>query len=401
MAIRYEAYTWSGKKVKGVLEANNEEDAYELLQQDQLVPYRLSPVRRRRSLVEAAPGLFKPGPQVVIDFTTQLSSLIKSGIPLRRALTIQRDQTANLGLKTALRQIIEDVEAGDRFSDAISRHPTVFSELYIRLLKVGEATGGISFTLDQLADNLQRRKSVTERVRKALTYPAISLALTLVASLVLVKYSLPSLVDLLDEFGGELPLATRMLMGVSGFMAAYVTYALLGFLAVVALAIAYMRTPTGTRVRDALLLKAPVAGNIMMSSNMFILTSTFVTLLDAGVSPIEALRLTEQGLVNVILRERLRATTELASQGTKLGEAFGQNDFPSLLTQALLIGEIRGTQSDTLRGLSSYYEQQADNAIGIAMELVQPIVISLVASLVGFVAIAVVSGIYSTLNTIE
>ena len=338
MAIKYEAFTWSGRKVTGVLATDSEEDAYDLLEQEELMPYRLRRVRQRPSLLALAPFLFKPKIQVLIDFSNQMASLLNSGIPLRQALIIQRDGAGNAGLKYALRKIIENVEGGDRFSDAVSRHPTVFSELYVRLLKVGEATGGIAYTLVQVAENLQRRKTTTDKVKGALTYPAITVGLSMIALLVLVKFSIPSLVGLLDEFGGELPWSTQLVLTSSEFLQAYVNPILIGMGAAVALAIAYMRTAGGLRRRDALLLKMPIAGNILMMSNMFILTSTFVMLVKAGIPTIESLRLTEEALVNQILREKLGAATTEAEQGTKLGEAFRlQETFPAVLTQAISV----------------------------------------------------------------
>ena len=402
MAIKYEAYTWSGEKVTGVLDTYSEEDAYEMLRQEELVPYRLRPVRPRRSLVQLMPWLFPAKPQDILDFTNQLASLLKSGIPLRRALTVQSEQTRNLGLKSAVRQIVEDVEAGQRFSDALSRHRRIFPEFYIRLLSVGESAGGLVFTLEQLHNNLQRRKAVTDKVKSTMTYPAITLGLAFVAALILVKYSLPKLIDMLDEFGGELPLATRMLQSSSQYLEVYALQILMASVAAFALMAAYSRTSRGRRLQDTVLLKIPLIGGVMMSSNMFILTSTFVTLLEAGVPPIEALRLTKQGLVNVVLRDKLEETTEDTAAGVRLGEAFSrQRIFPSLVSQSLAVGEMRGTQVDTLRGLAAYYEQQTERALGMAMEMIQPLIITIVAGLVGFVAVAVIAGIYSTLATIE
>ena len=121
MAIKYEAYTRLGEKVQGVLETDSEEDAYGILEKDELIPYRLRPVRTRRSLVQLAPGLFKPK-QDVIGFTRQLAALLNSGIPLRRALLVQQEQSGSPGLKEALRQIVRDVEAGERFNAAFSKH---------------------------------------------------------------------------------------------------------------------------------------------------------------------------------------------------------------------------------------------------------------------------------------
>jgi len=348
------------------------------------------------------PSLFQPRTQDILDFSQQIASLIKSGIPLRRALMVQRDQTRNLGLKEALRRTIADIENGDKFSEAISHHPTVFPEYYVRLLRVGEATGGVAFTLEQLADSLQKRKAVRDQVKRALTYPAISLVVAFVAAFVLVKFSLPALIGLLRDFGGDLPRITRLLITVSDAVQGVSLLALLVMGGLIATVLIGSRTKLGQRAIDTVLLRVPVVGNIIMGSNMFLLTSTLVTMLDTGVAPIEALRLSGQSLNNSVLQDKLEAVIAQAVEGVRLGQAFSeQSAFPSLLSQAIVIGETRGTIVDTLRGLSNYYEQQTARSVSGALELIQPAIILLVAVVVGFVAIGVISGIYSTIGAVQ
>jgi type IV pilus assembly protein PilC len=401
MAIKYEAYTRSGEKVTGVLDADSKEDAVGMLEQEELIPYRLKPVRKAPNLIRLAPSLFKPRSQDIIDFTRQLSALLTSGIPLRRSLMVLRDQTRSLGLKEALRQIIVDIEGGVRFSEAFARHATVFPEFYLRLLRVGEGSGGIPTALEQLADNLARRKDVTDKVKKALVYPGISLGVAFVAGFVLVTYTLPSLTSLLTEFGGELPKATQILIVISDFLGAYGIFIIGPILVAGFLIAAAQRAAPVQRIRDLLLLRLPVVGRVLLYSNMFYLTTTFSTLLRAGLAPIEAMKLTEEGLGNSRLREGLADVTREASEGARLGEAFGAHRaFPSILAQAIVTGEMRGGLADTLAGLALYYEEVTDRAVGGATELVQPAIILIVSGVVGFVAVAIISGIYSTLGTI-
>ena len=402
VAIKYEAYTRLGEKVTGVLETDSEETAYGILTGEELVPYRLRPVRRRRSVVQLVPALFKPKAQDLIDFTRQLASLLNSGIPLRRALVVQRDQARSPGLKEALTQIVQDIEGGSRFSEASSKHTTIFSDLYLRLLRVGEATGGLPMTLQQLTNNMQRRKTVADKVKRALIYPAISLLVAIVAAYILITFSLPSLTSLLKEFGGELPIATNILITVSDALELYALFFIVPVVALAVLASALMRTPTGLRLRDHVLLTVPVVGKILLASNMFFLTTTLSTLLRGGVPPIEAMNLAEQGLSNTVMRDRLKRVTQKASEGTKLGEAFGEDSgFPPILAQAVITGEMRGSLVDTLSGLSDFYEDVTDRTVSGATELIQPAIIILVAGMVGFVAIAVISGIYSTLGSVS
>ncbi|MDP2952221.1 MAG: type II secretion system F family protein, partial [Chloroflexota bacterium] len=181
MRVKYEAFTWAGGRVKGEVEAETEVAAYEALRGEQLVPCRLQELRPRRTLVQVLPGLFKPKDQVVIDFTRQLSTLLRSGVPLRSGLVGLRDGARNPGLREALRQVLQDIEGGTNFSAAFARHPTVFPRFYVRLLQVAEAAGELSLLLGQIAQLMERQKALKQRVRSALVYPAMTLGVAIIS----------------------------------------------------------------------------------------------------------------------------------------------------------------------------------------------------------------------------
>ena len=402
MSIKYEAYTRLGEKVVGVLHTDSEEAAYEILEQEDLIPYRLRPARSGLSLPRMFPTLFNPSSQDIIDFTRQLAALLSSGIPLMRCLMAQRDQVSNTGLRYALGEIIVGVDAGQKLSDALAEQSHIFPDFYVRMLRVGEATGGLPFVLNQVADTLQRRKSVTDRVRAAAVYPAFTLLVALVAAALLVTYSLPSLSGLLSEVGSDLPISTRVLITVSDFFGAYGTRILIGLGILAVLFFAALRTEFGRAATDTVLLRVPVIGKVIVANNMFALTSILSTLLKAGMSPVEALRLTERGMANAYYRRRLGRVIDRVTEGTKLGEAFGEEGgFPPIVSQAIITGETRGRLADTMSGLTEYYEDVTKRAAGGITELIQPAIILFVAGVVGFVAVAIISGIYSALGAVR
>ncbi len=402
MAIKYEAYTRGGKKVRGVLPTDSEDDAYGMLEQDDLIPYRLKPVRARPGLVQLLPALFRPTRQDIIDFTSQLSSLLKSGIPLRWALIAQRDQTRSTGLREALRQIIVDIEAGQSFSESFARQRAIFPDFYLRLLKVGEATGNVSYTLEELAQNLQRRKSIRDRIQRSLLYPAISLAVAFVAAIVLVTFSLPTLVDLMREFGSELPVATQLMISVSDSLREYARYVVVPLIVLIVVAAIGSRTQRGKRAVDRAWLATPKVGRVITANNVFAMATTLSTLIKAGVPSVEALRLTDEAMTNSVLRARLAAVTDRVAEGTTLGAALSdQSRFPPHVAQAVVIGEMRGNLVETLDGLGDYYESMTDATISGTTELIQPAIILIIAGIVGFIAVAVISGIYATLGSVR
>ena len=389
MTIKYTAYTQNGGKVEGILDTNSEEDAYALLERDELIPYKVKRVRQRRSLVQIAPGLFKPKAKSLIDLTRETATLLNAGIPLHRALVVLRDQSRDVGLKEALRQMVADVEQGQRFSDAASRHTTIFPAFYVRLLRIAESTGGLVPTMEQLADTLQKRNEVRARVQRALTYPAISLVIALLAGVILVTFSLPSIVGLLDEFGGEMPLVTRLLISVAGFFETWGIYVVGSVVGFVAGFIVITRTDRGALTRDQVLLRLPVVGPTLVGGAMFSITRTLSTLLDAGVPTLEALQLTQESLGNRVLKEEMRKVTVQVTEGESFGHAFRNSKcFPPLLTEGVVTGEATGTLVKSLKGLSEYFERETERSVSGATELIQPAVILIVA------------GIYSTIGAI-
>ena len=402
MAIKYEAYTRLGEKVVGVLHTDDEEAVYDILDQEDLIPYRIRPAQSGFSLVRMFPTVFNPSAQDIIDFTRQLAALLSSGIPLVRCLTAQRGQASNKGLKYALGEIIASVEAGNKLSDALAEQSHIFPDFYVRMLRVGEATGGLPYVLNQVADTLQRRKAVTDRVRDAAVYPAFTLLVAVVAAIVLVTYSLPSLSGLLSEVDSDQPTSTRVLINVSDFFGEYGASILIGLAVLAVLIFVALRTEIGRAATDTVLLRVPVIGRVIVANNMFALTSILSTLLKSGMSPVEALKLTQRGMANAYYRRRLGRVIDRATEGTKLGEAFEEErGFPAIVSQAIVTGETRGSLDDTMSGLSEYYEDVTKRAAGGITELIQPAIILFVAGMVGFVAVAIISGIYSALGAVR
>lgn len=402
MSIKYTAYTWQGDRVNGVLDVDREDEARELLHGQELIPYRLTRTRPLPSLSRLASHLLKPKPKELVEFTRGVSSLLGSGIPLREALIILRNESSSLGLREVIKRVIGDIEEGMRFSDAVARHPSIFSSFYIRILQFGETTGNMASAMQEMAENLEKSKTMRDKVTSALVYPMLSLVVAVAVAIILITFSIPALIGLLEDFGGELPSVTKLLITIADFTKAHRLHILGGAVGGAALAWAYFRTYTGARTRDRILLRVPVVGGVLMQSALFTFTSTFSTLLQAGIPTAEALRLSRQSLSNQVLRERLDRIIRDVNEGVRLGAAF--RDYwpsPQLLSQAIVTGEASGTLAVALRGLAEYYEQESVKAVSSATELIQPVVIILVAGLVGFVAMAVMSGIYSALNSIE
>ncbi|PKB71937.1 MAG: hypothetical protein BZY87_02930 [SAR202 cluster bacterium Io17-Chloro-G6] len=385
-----------------MLNVDGEEEARSMLQRDDLIPYEIVRLRPFPTISSLAPILFQPKPQELIEFSRGLAALIRSGIPIREGLMILRGQGSGLGMREIVRQLIVSIENGSRLSEACANHPRVFTGFYVRLLRLGEATGRMPESLQQLADILLRRKAIRQKVKGALVYPVISMIVALVVAVVLLVYSLPAIIDLLTEFGGDLPIATQMLVEASGKVQAYKTIIFIILACSVVGGWLLSQTKGGRRLIDRNLLKLPIAGTVVMQSNLFSLASTFGTLLRSGIPSMESLRLARESLGNAALRERLDLIIHDVDGGTRLGTAFRERwPNPPLLAQGIITGEATGDLPVALDNMAEYFEHEATRTVSGATELIQPAVILLVAGLVGFVAIAVVGGVYSALGSVE
>ena len=305
-------------------------------------------------------------------------------------------------MKAIVRQIIESIENGTRLSDACATHPRVFDNFYVRLLRLGEATGRMPESLQQLADTLVRRKAMRDKVKAALAYPAISMAVAILVAIVLLVYSLPAIIGLLTEFGGELPFATRLLVQASDSVQAYKMMIFVTILGLMIGGWVTSRTMLGQNLIDRCVMKLPLFGKVVMQSNLASFTSSFATLLRSGIPSMESLRLSRQSLGNAVLRGRLDRIIRDVEGGTRLGVAFREHwPNPPLLSQGIVTGEATGDLSESLKHIAEYFEQESSRTVSGATELIQPAVILLVSGLVGFVTIAVVGGVYSALDPIE
>ena len=402
MVIKYVAYTWQGHKVEGVLDVDRVEEARDILQRDDLIPYRVTLVRPLPSVSRLAPYLFRPKPQELIEFTRGISALLRSGIQLRESLIILREQNRSWGMREVIRRIVEDIENGMRFSDSMSRYPTYFSEFYIRMLRFGEATGSMAPAIQQLVENMEKTKAMKDKVKAALVYPVLSLIVAIGVAIILVTFSLPALIGLLEDFGGEMPMITQILINMSDFTKTSRTQLFVGLVVIAGAGVVFFKTSLGARFRDRVLMKVPMVGSVLVQSNLFNFTSIFSTLLQAGIPTVESLRLASQSVSNYVLKQRLDRILTDVTEGGRLGVAFQEHwPNPPILSQAIVTGEASGSLGQSLRGLADYYEQESVKAIAGATELIQPAVIIIVAGLVGFVATAVMSGIYSALSSIE
>jgi len=402
MPYRYVAYTKTGERVQGTVDAASEALAEEVLWQSGYIIVSLKPARPRADLAEMMPSFFGVKTRDLIVFNRQLATLIESGITLLSGLQMLAEQVSSKALQKALQRVIEDVQEGEALSDALKNHPQVFPPIYSRMIEIGERMGNMEGILRQLATYMEKREALTRKLRGAMAYPALILLLAFGVVILMINFTLPGILGLFGEFEAELPVTTRILITITNFSTTHQSSILAVAVSTVVLVSLYIRTPIGQRQRDLLLLKMPVIGSINIQSSISQLCHTMSILLRAGLPMSEIMDLIVQTMGNVILRGALeRVRTEML-QGHGLFQPISQEQiFPSLLAQMVRVGEETGSLDSNLETLALFYEEEADRKINALTGMLEPALMLFVRGLVGFLAVSVIMPMYSLMGTMR
>lgn len=391
----YKAKDKTGRLVVGEVEASTPEQAAKLVRGKGLVVISIktkidSPLTLIKGLRD------KITQQDVTTFTRQLSTMINAGLPITEALLILRSQSKS-SMQKVVAQILADVESGQSLSGALEQHPKVFSRTYMALIKSGEVGGVMDEVLARLADSMEKQQEFKGKVKGALIYPAIIIVGMVIVVLIMMIFVIPRLTSLYTEFNAELPLPTRILMGVSGLV--ITLWPLLLILGAVGAYVfkLYRATKVGRNKTDRLLFKLPIIGDLQRQVILTELTRTLSLMVGAGVSILEALNITAEVVSNSIISDALKDVAKHVEKGFPIAFAFARHPdaFPFLLSQMIAVGEETGKMEEVLTKISHIYEIESDQRVKSLTAAIEPIVMVLLGLGVGFLVIAVILPIYN------
>lgn len=355
------------------------------------------------SLEEALPGLFGVKPRDVIVFSRQLATLLKSGISLLPALDVLSSQASSgRAFKKVLESIIMDLRAGSSFSQALTKHPKVFSDIYCRTLAVGEQSGNLETVLHRMADYHEKQGAVAKKIGAALSYPLMILSVGLVVVVVLMTFVIPKLLALFTTLNVELPLSTRILIGVTNFMSKNALYVVV-ISAVITITIIWMtKQPRGRRILDRLKLRLPLIGTPILMSELARFCRSTSVLIGAGLSLQEIMEVVPQSSSNLYIRSSLNELKERLLLGEGLSEPMSRIElFPPLLVQMVAVGEESNSLDFTLGVVADFYESTADEKTTAMTGMIGPLATVVTALFVGFIAVSVLTPMYSITGAFE
>ena len=402
MPYRYLAFDASGAERTGILQVEREETAEEILFQRGLTVAKLTRISARFDLTTWFPTFFGPKNRDVIVFSNQLANLVESGVPLLSGLDLMAEEVSSKPLQKVLQQVLDDIRQGSSISAALAKHELVFPPIYQSMIQVGERTGNLGSVLRQLSIHLEKESTIKSKIKSAMTYPGLVLAMAFGVILLLLNFTLPPLLALYNEFDALLPWPTRFLMRVTDGFLQNRLYLLLGFLLVVAVGFFYFRSRAGKQKLAHFALKTPVIGQINTYGNSARFSRTLATLINAGLQLTESMELTGQTIQNVVLNQEIDILRQETLQGRGIAAPLSQSVyFPKMLAQVVRVGEETGSLDTQLITLASYYEEEVDRALKNLTSLLEPAMMIFVGVIVGFVAISVILPMYSLLSQIK
>jgi type IV pilus assembly protein PilC len=389
LQFAYVAKDAAGKQVKGQLEALSRDEAMTRLKQQNLNVERVDQVVQR--------GLFGPPARKAAAgelalFTRQLATMIGAGIPLLESFEILAEQTkeTNKGFGMGLQECADLVRGGTEISEAMGRFKKIFPEIYINMVKAGEASGQLDVILNRLADFLEAAEALKSEIKSAMTYPVISLTLILGITGYLLIGVVPKFEKMFTSLHATLPMITQIVLGCSKWLTGNILTVFIIIAMLVAGYIAAMKTKQGRRVKDIVMLKMPVFGPLMQKVALSRFSRTFGTLLSSGVPLLQALEIVASTAGNTIIEEVLLATRESVRRGESI-TSYLQTSwvFPPMVVKMMGIGEKSGALEQLLGKISDFYDQQVHATVKSLTSLIEPIMLVIMGTVVGIVVLAI------------
>jgi len=391
----YKAKNRTNELVTGEVEATNERHAARLIRERGLIVLTIKPVRENiLSIVKKFKDRVKPSD--VTTFTRQLSTMINAGLPITESLHILRNQSKG-PMQKVVATILADVEGGESLSSALSKHNKIFSPTFIALIKSGEVGGVMDEVLARLADNMEKQQEFKGKVRGALIYPIIIVIGMCAVALIMMIFVIPRLTTLYEDFNAELPLPTRILIGISTFLIKFwplililVFFGVYGFLL-------YRKSTNGRRKTDQLIFKIPIFGDLQKQIILTNITRTLSMMIGAGVSILDALSITAEVVDNVIISGALKDAAKQVEKGFPIAFSFARHPdaFPYILSQMIAVGEETGKMEEILKKISRVFEVESDEKVKGLTSAIEPLIMILLGLGVGFLVIAVILPIYN------
>lgn len=396
MLFNYEAFTNSGEKKTGAVEANSKDLAIAAIQRRGLIVSTIFESEKKAFFKKDLFEKKKIPMKDIVTMSRQMSTLFESQIPALKAFLLLSENTPNKKLAGILAEVADDIKGGTYISAALSKHNEAFSEFYVNMIKSGEESGKLTQTFSYLADYLDRQYQLTSKTKNALIYPSFVIGVFVIVMILMFTFIVPKLSDIIAESGTEVPFFTKIIMGASQIFVNYGLYMLALVVVLVVLLLRYARTEKGRIYFDRLKITFPIIKNIYQKLYLSRIADNMDTMLSSSIPIVRAIELTSSVVGNIIYRDILKEITESVKTGNSLSASFGMHEeIPSIMSGMIKVGEETGSLGNILKTLGSFYGREVNEAVDSMVSLIEPIMIIALGLGVGVLLASVLMPIYN------
>lgn len=392
--FNYTAVNTKNETIKGTIESASKSTVTKHLISQGLRPLSLIEVKSSGGLdISKYFGGGKVKSDELVIFTRELSAMVGAGVPLLRALSSLQEHAESPALKKVLESIVRDVQSGLALGDALAKYPNTFSDVYVNMVRAGEAAGILDDILKRLALQQEKNASMRRKIKSAMTYPTVLVVITVLAFFGLMLFVIPQIGSIIKDLGGpdaKLPLLTQVMLGISGGITSYWYIFLPIMIGSIYVLLRYLKTPAGKSQFHHFVLIVPGVSTIIKKVAIARFTRTFSALIGAGVAVLEALDVTAHAVGNVVYEKALLDAAVSVESGSTLSSIIEKNPlFPAIVAQMLSVGEETGQTDQVLVKVADFYEEEVDVAIDGISAIIEPVMIVFMGAMVGLIAASV------------
>ena len=404
MKFKFKAQKADGEIYEGEKEAIDKFTLYKELKRGGEAVLSASPVEAKRSwnishFIKFF-GRIKTHEKII--FARNLGAMLEAGLALSRALSVLERQSKKEKLKELFKSLNETVSKGKTLSEALSGYPTLFSSLFISMVKAGEESGGLAGSLKTVSNQMDAMYDLERKVRGAMIYPAVIFSVMIAIGALMMIFVVPTLTATFRDINAELPFSTKIVIGISDFLRDHTLLGIGILIAVVALAYSFLKTKIGKRSADFTLLHIPLVSTLVKETNTARTARTLSSLLYAGVPITKAIQITGEVLQNSYYKEVLQKAQASIEKGAPMSGTFMEREdlYPVFLAEMLSVGEETGKISEMLAGVGTFYEDEVSQKTKNMSTIIEPFLMILIGTFVGFFAVAMISPMYSVMDSV-
>ncbi len=394
----YSGTASTGKDVSGELEAENLEQAEQILRSGRITEVKVKK-KPAEIKIPGFGGSDKVPTEVVTGFSRQFATMIDAGLPLVQCLNILGDQAENETFKKVVKKVTADVEAGSTLSEAMAKHPKSFNSLFINMVAAGEIGGILDQVLLRVSTYMEKAEQLKRKIKGAMMYPTVVMIVAIGATATLLVVVVPTFVNMFEQAGAVLPLPTRIVVGLSEFLQKYLLYIIAAIVGAISLFKRYYATDNGEKVVDNIKLHMPVLGDLIRKSSVARFARTLSTLLASGVSILEALDITARTAGNRVIQDALlEARTSIGGGETIAAPLTEAEVFPPMVMQMVNVGEQTGALDNMLGKIADYYDEEVDAAVDALTSIIEPLIIVYLGVVIGGMVLAMYMPLFSMMD---